>query len=83
MQEKRPLKKRIEKQVLSSLHHQSIDQLGEGLRIVAKEENGVIQAIEEKKHPFYMGLQWHPEYLLQFKPQRALFYHLTQKSKEI
>jgi len=67
---------------VNSLHHQSIDQLGKGLKIVAKEENGVIQAIEEKKHPFYIGLQWHPEYLLQFKPQRALFYHLIQKAKE-
>ena len=68
---------------VNSLHHQSIDRLGDGIEIVAKEENGIIQAIEGKNHPFYIGLQWHPEYLLQFRPQRALFHELVKKAKAL
>jgi putative glutamine amidotransferase len=67
---------------VNSLHHQSIDKLGDGLRSVAMEKNGVIQAIEDSVHPFYIGIQWHPEYLLQFAPQRALFFQLIKYAKE-
>lgn len=66
---------------VNSLHHQSINQLGKGLRVVAKEENSIIQGIERDDRRFFLGLQWHPEYLLQFKPQRAIFYHLVACAK--
>lgn len=72
-----------EKYRVNSLHHQSIDRLGEGLRIAAKEKNEIIQAIEDREHPFFIGLQWHPEYLLQFAPQRALFYNLVKKAQSV
>lgn len=67
---------------VNSLHHQSIDQLGKNLKVVATENNGVIQAIEDQSHPFFIGLQWHPEYLLQFHAQRRLFIEFIKKIKE-
>ncbi|MBE0495347.1 MAG: gamma-glutamyl-gamma-aminobutyrate hydrolase family protein [Campylobacterales bacterium] len=66
---------------VNSLHHQSIDLLGEKLHKVAWESNGIIQAIEAPAHPFFVGIQWHPEYLLQFRPQRAFFFHLVAAAK--
>jgi putative glutamine amidotransferase len=66
---------------VNSLHHQSIDRLGEGIGVVAKEKNGIIQGVERNDRHFFLGLQWHPEYLLQFKPQRAIFYCLVARAK--
>ena len=46
----------------NSMHHQAIKQLGEGLTICAKTDDGIIEAIELKNHNFCVGLQWHPEF---------------------
>ncbi|MFP4333794.1 MAG: gamma-glutamyl-gamma-aminobutyrate hydrolase family protein [Campylobacterales bacterium] len=66
---------------VNSLHHQSIDKLGESLKVSAREDNSVIQAIERDDLRFFMGLQWHPEYLLQLKPQRSIFKALAKATK--
>lgn len=56
----------------NSVHHQSIDKLGKDLVISAYTDDKVIEAIELKIHPFAIGLQWHPEYLLS-KHEFAIF----------
>ena len=38
---------------------------------------GVVQAIEDARHPFRIGVQWHPEYMPQSAPQRRLFCSLV------
>lgn len=50
---------------VNSNHHQANKQLGSGLQIAATSKDGVIEAIEGKNHPFLLGVQWHPERLLQ------------------
>ena len=42
-------------------HHQAIDRVGEGLRVTARTEDGVIQAVELDSVPFGVAVQWHPE----------------------
>jgi putative glutamine amidotransferase len=42
-------------------HHQAIDQTGTGLRVVARTDDDVIQAIELDGVSFGIGVQWHPE----------------------
>lgn len=42
-------------------HHQSVDQLGSGLRVVARSTDGVIEAIAHNEAPV-VGVQWHPEH---------------------
>lgn len=49
---------------VNSSHHQAIDQLGKGLVANAISEDGLIEGIEDPNHPFCIGVQWHPEYLL-------------------
>jgi putative glutamine amidotransferase len=35
--------------------------VGDGLRVTAHAPDGVIEGLEDPRHPFYVGLQWHPE----------------------
>ncbi|MGK5092367.1 type 1 glutamine amidotransferase [Deltaproteobacteria bacterium TL4] len=63
---------------VNSLHHQAIQQTGSQMKPVAKEENGIIQAIEHRSLPFVIGVQWHPEYMPQDPKQHLLFKALIQ-----
>jgi putative glutamine amidotransferase len=67
---------------VNALHRQGVDRIGEGLRIVAREPNGVIQGIEHENRPFVLGVQWHPEYLPQHPGQRRIFKALVQAAAE-
>jgi len=64
---------------VNALHNQAIDDPGEGLEIVARELNTEVrQAIEHTKMPFVIGVQWHPEYLIQIARQRNIFKELVK-----
>ncbi|MGH7728314.1 MAG: gamma-glutamyl-gamma-aminobutyrate hydrolase family protein [Vulcanimicrobiaceae bacterium] len=49
----------------NSSHHQAADPaaLGEGLRIVARSEDGTVEALEWRAsdRPWMLAVQWHPE----------------------
>jgi putative glutamine amidotransferase len=49
---------------VNSLHHQSIDRPGHGLRIAAHAPDGVAEGAEVPAHPFAIAVQWHPEELV-------------------
>jgi len=46
---------------VNSSHHQAIRDVGEGLRAAAHAPDGLVEGIEDPQHPFYVGVQWHPE----------------------
>jgi putative glutamine amidotransferase len=46
---------------VNSSHHQAIKDVGAGLRVTAHAPDGVIEGLEDPRHPFYLGVQWHPE----------------------
>jgi putative glutamine amidotransferase len=66
---------------VNSLHNQAADTLGEGLRVVARDRDGVVQAIEHEHHTFVVGVQWHPEYLPQLPEQHRLFRRLVHEAQ--
>lgn len=66
---------------VNSIHKQAIAALGDGLTAVAHERNGVIQAIEDPTRPFYLGVQFHPEFLIYRKRCRRIFRSLVAASK--
>lgn len=47
--------------ITNSFHHQALDRIGNGLKIVATTNDGIIEAIESKEDRFLLGVQWHPE----------------------
>ena len=50
---------------VNSAHHQAVDQRGEGFRITARSEDGVIEAMENPSKKFVLGVQYHPERMIQ------------------
>jgi putative glutamine amidotransferase len=47
---------------VNSAHHQAAKDLGAGVVVDARAEDGVIEGIEHPKYRFCLGVQWHPEY---------------------
>jgi putative glutamine amidotransferase len=48
----------------NSLHHQAIDRVGAGIRVVGWSPDGIVEGIESTDRDWWMvGVQWHPEEL--------------------
>jgi putative glutamine amidotransferase len=48
----------------NSSHHQSVDAAGEGLRVVARAPDGIVEGLESTDPAWWMvAVQWHPEEL--------------------
>lgn len=63
---------------INRIHSQAMESLGEGLRPVAWDDDGFIQAIECTTGLWQIGVQWHPEYLLYHPLHRRLFAGLVR-----
>lgn len=46
---------------VKSYHHQAVDAVGAGLRVTARTDDGLVQAVELEGVPFGLAVQWHPE----------------------
>lgn len=49
---------------VNSAHHQSVKNTGDGVVINAIAPDGVVEGIECNRYQFCMGIQWHPEFLI-------------------
>jgi putative glutamine amidotransferase len=58
---------------VNSAHHQAVDKLAPGLRVVARAADGVVEAVEMTDRAFFLGVQWHPERIFERPEQRRLF----------
>jgi putative glutamine amidotransferase len=68
--------------IVNSLHHQSVQQPGRGLSVSGIDEFDIVQAIEDASHPFRIGVQWHPEFLIYRRAHRRLFSAFVKACKE-
>jgi putative glutamine amidotransferase len=68
---------------VNSFHHQAINRLGRGLRDVAWAPDGVIEAVDgPDARGFVVGVQWHPEDLVEHDPAaRNLFSALVAAAR--
>jgi putative glutamine amidotransferase len=59
---------------VNSSHHQSVKAVAPSLIASALAPDGIVEAIESPTHRFFLGIQWHPEFLFDRHPlQRRLF----------
>ncbi len=46
---------------VNSFHHQAAKKIGKGLRVTARADDGVVEALEGTDYPYLVCVQWHPE----------------------
>jgi putative glutamine amidotransferase len=67
---------------VNSAHHQAVKAVGDELVAVARAPDGVIEGLESPAHPFCIGVQWHPEVMVESSPpMRCLFQGLIQAAQ--
>ena len=68
-------------QLGQSGHHQGVKALGKNLVVSAQANDNIIEAVEHTKHPFCLGVQWHPEATSASDPsQQKIFDALIEAS---
>ena len=68
---------------VNSSHHQALERLGRGLRIVARAPDGVVEAVElAADGPWVLGVQWHPERMTSDALAQSLFRELVAATKK-
>jgi len=67
---------------VNSAHHQAVKAVGEGLSVSARAADGVVEGLEAPAHPFCVGVQWHPEVMVERHPvMRSLFAGLVEAAQ--
>ena len=51
--------------MVNSFHHQAVKDLAPGMRLTAVASDGVVEGFEKPDHPYFVGVQWHPERLVE------------------
>lgn len=59
--------------IVSSWHHQAVQQVPHCWQAVAHAADGLIEALEHRHHPWLMAVQWHPELSPDSPAQQRLF----------
>jgi len=63
---------------VNSIHNQVIDQVGTGLTINALSSEGYIEGIESENDHFVLGVQFHPELMIQQKEMFLIYKKFIQ-----
>jgi len=62
-----------EEAMVYSNHHQAVDKLGRGLKVIAHAEDGVNEAAERVDGGFGLFVQWHPEAMSDIAHRDAIY----------
>jgi len=67
-----------------SYHHQALDRIALDLHVVARSDDGIIEAVEHNTAKLVVGVQWHPEDdAATDAQQQGLFNALVSASRHI
>ncbi len=68
----------------NSMHHQALRRIAHDLVTTAHTRDGIVEAVEARSnHPFYLGVQWHPEEMIEVDgPSRTLFEAFVHSAAE-
>lgn len=67
---------------VNSFHSQVINQPGTGLKITSFSSDGYIESIEGEESPFLMGVQFHPEFMMQSKSMSNIYKSFINAANE-
>ena len=67
---------------VNSLHHQAVDRLGAGLVASGHAPDGTVEALEMPGAPV-LGVQWHPEMLLDAQPDPGFLWLVARASERV
>lgn len=73
-----------EKIGVNSYHHQAVKDVAKGFKVTAKSEDNVIEAleIENINERFVLGVQWHPEALVDYSEHQAIFKEFVSRCQK-
>ena len=63
----------VETMQVNSAHHQAVGGVGRFAVVNATAPDGVVEGIEDPRYSFCLGVQWHPEFLID--PADARIFH--------
>lgn len=64
--------------MVNSSHHQGLDLIGRDLVPTAWAEDGLVEVVEDPRRRFCLGVQWHPEDMLDDPAQRRLLTSIVE-----
>lgn len=68
---------------INSRHHQSIHEVAPGLKVVARADDGVIEAVESIDSNQILAVQWHPENMFKHTPEsQVIFKDLIDRASQ-
>ncbi len=56
-----------------SNHHQAVKDVGKNLKVIARSEDGVVEAMERIDDGFGLFVQWHPEQTDNIEHRNAIY----------
>lgn len=65
----------------NTYHKQAIARVGRGLCVTARAPDGIIEGVEDPSFPLFVGVQWHPERLLDEPEHLAVFRMLVEAAE--
>ncbi len=72
----------VPEMVGKSYHHQGVGKVGQNLEVVARHEDGTVEAVEAKDRPWMIGVQWHPERSPDDGPTQRLFKSFVDAARQ-
>lgn len=71
---------------VNSAHHQAVKEKGEGFEVTARTKEGIIEAMENRSKRFVLGVQYHPERMIETadfrEHRRKIFEAFIQAASE-
>ncbi|WP_367341417.1 gamma-glutamyl-gamma-aminobutyrate hydrolase family protein [Limosilactobacillus sp.] len=68
---------------VNSRHHQALNKIADPLKITAKADDGITEAVESKDNDRILAVQWHPENMFKhYDYSQALFADLIKRAQK-
>lgn len=73
---------KVNRLYVNSFHHQAIGEVASEFSVSARTADGIVEAIESRRHRFVLGVQFHPEGAGDHNPHmKALFVGLIEEAR--